>query len=401
MKKNKIIIIGIILICIIALVGAFLVDKYRMRNNLPVIFSTWGYDYAPPVDIIDENTNNDTNIYKENTVILMHGEIENLEKLNEFIGNTSAFAKKRINDSVRLISYTIEGDEIITDLKYIENEGYELTIDNTRDEFAGKDDRKITTTKYGKDLYDIKKIEEGNYIHVKLVKNELSLYQYTSDFQEIFICSYLKEAEKANEENKSFFGKVVESKASYIIVEPNEDEEERKSSDKFSIDLGKNNDALYMVGTNVKITYSGNIMETYPAKINVVDIEIKSVDDFELIFKQRKDLDIKTIVKKNEINNLTYNVYSYSGDVFIKINNEEIELRQALLNNKITMDEIIKKATTDLNTGKITGDMYKDGGTMIYKYDNYTIIKYNRLEGNNDVYIGSINMDYGIYEYKK
>ncbi|MBE5821745.1 MAG: DUF4362 domain-containing protein [Clostridiales bacterium] len=271
MKKLKFIILGIILICIICLVIVFLIDRDRMKNNLPVIFSTWGYSYAPPL----EQANNNEEVDKDNAVILMHGEVKNLKRLNEFIANTSAFAKKRINDSVRLISYTIEGDEIINDLKYIENEGYELTIDNTRDRFAGKDDRKITKSKYQHDLYDIKKIQEGNYIHVKLVFNELSLYQITSDFKEILICSYLKEADEENEQTKSFFGKVIESESSYIIVEPNENEAERKSSDKFRISLGKNNDALYIVGTNVKITYSGYIMETYPAQIDVIDIEIK------------------------------------------------------------------------------------------------------------------------------
>lgn len=395
MKKYKYSIVGIVLICIIVLIGAFLVDKYRMRKNLPVIFSTWGYDYTSPIAEIENNED----INKDNAVILMHGEIKNIERLNEFIINTSVYAKKRINDSVRLISYTIEGDEIITDLEYDEDEGYELKIDNTRDKFAGIDNRKVTTTKYAKDLYDIKKIEEENYIHVKLVKNELSLYQFTSDFEEVFICSYLKEAEKETEENKSFWGKVIENKDSYIIVEPNIDEEERKSSDKFRINLGENNDAVYMIGTNIKITYSGNIMETYPAQIDVIDIEIKSADGFELLFNSRYGREIKTIVKKNEIVNIRYNVYSYGGDVFIKINDKKIELREALLNNKINMDEIIKKANIDLNTGKIKGDMYKDGGTMRYIYDNYTILKYNTLDGNIDMYIGKINIPYDVYKY--
>ena len=35
----------------------------------------------------------------------------------------------------------------------------------------------------------------------------------------------------------SFYGKILEVSSSYIIVEPNQKEEERKSSDKFSIEL--------------------------------------------------------------------------------------------------------------------------------------------------------------------
>ena len=77
-----------------------------------------------------------------------------------------------------------------------------------------------------------------------------------------------------SEEKPYFYGKVIETTANYIIVEPNEDEEERNSADKISVGLGEYNDALYMVGTNVKITYDGNIMESYPAQINIVKISV-------------------------------------------------------------------------------------------------------------------------------
>lgn len=65
-----------------------------------------------------------------------------------------------------------------------------------------------------------------------------------------------------------------------------------------------------------------------------------------------------------------------------------MSLRNALLENKITMNEIIAKANQDLRNEKITGDTYKDGGSQVYHYGNYTIIKYHTIEGNRDVYIG-------------
>ena len=37
----------------------------------------------------------------------------------------------------------------------------------------------------------------------------------------------------------------------------------------------------------------------------------------------------------------------------------------------------------------MTAEMYKDGGSMEYYYDNYTIIKFATLSGNRDVYIGT------------
>ena len=73
----------------------------------------------------------------------------------------------------------------------------------------------------------------------------------------------------------SFYGKIIEVSPSYLIVEPNENEEEKKSSDKFSVEL-KNDNTTYKVGDNVKITYFGDINESYPAQIGTTKIEILS-----------------------------------------------------------------------------------------------------------------------------
>ncbi len=71
----------------------------------------------------------------------------------------------------------------------------------------------------------------------------------------------------------SFYGKVIASDTLYIIVEPDELEQERKSSDKFSVSL-ETNDIHYEIGSKVKITYDGNILESYPAQIKPIKIEL-------------------------------------------------------------------------------------------------------------------------------
>lgn len=50
-KKSYLIILCSILIFIILIVSTFLIDINRMKNNKPVIFSTWGYDYTPAIDL--------------------------------------------------------------------------------------------------------------------------------------------------------------------------------------------------------------------------------------------------------------------------------------------------------------------------------------------------------------
>ena len=54
MKKILKIFICIVIIVIILTSIAYLIDRKRMKDNKPVVFSTWGYSYAPPVEIKQE-----------------------------------------------------------------------------------------------------------------------------------------------------------------------------------------------------------------------------------------------------------------------------------------------------------------------------------------------------------
>ncbi|MBP3448598.1 MAG: hypothetical protein J6K51_06240 [Clostridia bacterium] len=48
--KKRIFVLGVIvMLCLVVTGGMFGIDRYRMHENKPVIFSTWGYPYAPPV----------------------------------------------------------------------------------------------------------------------------------------------------------------------------------------------------------------------------------------------------------------------------------------------------------------------------------------------------------------
>ena len=48
------IIISIIVVLISLLITTFFIDVRRMNQNKEVLFSTWGFDYAPPVDLNNE-----------------------------------------------------------------------------------------------------------------------------------------------------------------------------------------------------------------------------------------------------------------------------------------------------------------------------------------------------------
>lgn len=84
MKKKIIIILSVISILLLALGSMFLIDKNRMDNNKPVIFSTWGYDYAPP----EENSymNNDLEVKFD-----LSGYVKDVQKYISKSGESKTF----------------------------------------------------------------------------------------------------------------------------------------------------------------------------------------------------------------------------------------------------------------------------------------------------------------------
>ncbi len=53
-KKTFKIVLIIILMSIVILITLFTIDINRMRKNKPVLFSTWGFCYVPPIDLREE-----------------------------------------------------------------------------------------------------------------------------------------------------------------------------------------------------------------------------------------------------------------------------------------------------------------------------------------------------------
>ena len=79
------------------------------------------------------------------------------------------------------------------------------------------------------------------------------------------------------EKQYDFVGTITEACENTIIVEPEEETFEKKSSDKISINIIKHKNEMYnpyVVDTKVKITYNGNIMTSYPAQIVATKIEV-------------------------------------------------------------------------------------------------------------------------------
>lgn len=74
-----------------------------------------------------------------------------------------------------------------------------------------------------------------------------------------------------------FIAEIIEAKENYIIVKPDADSRELKSSDKILIGITRptngTND-FYVVGNKVRITCDGTIMASYPAQVKATKVEL-------------------------------------------------------------------------------------------------------------------------------
>ena len=110
----------------------------------------------------------------------------------------------------------------------------------------------------------------------------------------------------------------------------------------------------------------------------------------------------KQIIKKAEHNEKTtltgvyyddVNLWYYGlENVYVDVDGESIPYDVAIKQGKLSSYAIIAKANRDVQRGIIEELSFDDGGSQIYKYPEYTIIKYHTLDGNRDVYIGAVDM---------
>ena len=235
---------------------------------------------------------------RDNCVISANShKIYNKNELDRFLENVN----NNIPDFVRCISFSEEGDMLITDVNFEGNKSFRYCLDSTRDKWASKEDR---TYRYGK-FTDLKLDESNEKISIYLQNIE-------GDLKGPYVIGYYKNYEIIND-------------------------------------------------------YEFNYL-----------LEVQKSENIE-----KKKITIDGLQNKYH-----YDIYYYGIDsATIEIDNQKMDLIEALKNDKVTMEKIIEQAEKD-SKSIIVSDMYKEGGSMIYFYDSYTIIKRNSLNGDRDVYIG-------------
>lgn len=130
-NKDKIfkIVVGTI-ITIVLIVGLmFFVDVNRMNNNDPVVFSTWGFKYAPPVEFHEEEIISGVEKYLLEKSESEHKQYK--EKNNHKLYNVYAWVLEE--------KYYLENNEIKQDSS--SSIPYMFVVEHTNDEYKIADSR--------------------------------------------------------------------------------------------------------------------------------------------------------------------------------------------------------------------------------------------------------------------
>ena len=159
-NKGKIfkIVVGTIITIILIIGLMFFVDVNRMNNNDPVIFSTWGFKYAPPVDFHEEEIISGVENY-----LLEKSESKPKQYKNEksFVGIRTYLIKEKNNHKLYNVyawvleeKYYLENNEIKQDSS--SSIPYMFVVEHTNDEYKVTDSRiPRDGTYYAEDMKNI------------------------------------------------------------------------------------------------------------------------------------------------------------------------------------------------------------------------------------------------------
>ena len=134
--KRVSILVAIIISIILATLGVlFAIDVTRMRNNEPVFFSTWGFKYAPPVNIDDVNIKNvikDYLIKEDEQVNYYEGE-KSFVSMRIYLINKDIGNKYYVYAWVLQEKYYLENNNIVRDTST--SIPYKFTLIKSNNEF--------------------------------------------------------------------------------------------------------------------------------------------------------------------------------------------------------------------------------------------------------------------------
>ncbi len=208
----------------------------------------------------------------------------------------------------------------------------------------------------------------------------------------ILICGFIvlmvtgcsKSIKNETDDIHSFKGTIIECEQNSMIVRPDDNENEYKSSDKFRVEYVNGFNSCN-VGDKVKISYEGMINESYPAQIGTTKIELETVEQNDVLKKINSIVENGPITSSNPFDYIKASQTTYDE---LLANPEETfkyafnDLVQSDENNKSSLVNYLEALLcSQINTNfkydfESASDYLKNYKEFLSK-DNYTYNEYD------------------------
>lgn len=348
MKKKVLTILGIIIVLLLVIYGIiFFVDYNNVSNGKLPIFA------------IKSDTQNYEGL-GYSIKVRYYKDTSNIEKIEMFtFGKTVAGT---------VINYYEENNDTNNDFIIIEDG--KIQNENLLDTFIENSNNKQSS------ILQINSISNGNAetIILEYVPGENDIKNVNSS-ENTTVNSVAPDKDWTYEEYQKYFG--------YYKMTKN-DKEEKFDVFRWGIKRQTNENKVQV------IFYSYTIDLTEIPVICEYNLDSSSYEKkYDLTYHGRKDMGIKQIAKTNQFDNIDYGLYTLAGDVTVTIEQDMVYSLEDALNEKIiSVQSILDQAKEDEKYGICEELYYQDGGSIEYIYKDYTILKFNSLDGNRDLIIG-------------
>ena len=111
--------------------------------------------------------------------------------------------------------------------------------------------------------------------------------------------------------------------------------------------------------------------------------EKKDEKGLSFVVKNLGNNDVKKVAEKND--KMSFDIYTVGMNFTVKVDGKEYSIKDAISKGILDEDKFIEKIEQDKKDNKCTSELSKDGSTLIYKYKDYSIVKYNAED--EDMYI--------------
>lgn len=288
-----------------------------------------------------------------------------------YVSNTDMIEEMRMKLFGRQIIATVQCIQLQEEnQETVRIENGNIQNENQIDEFIEKVNNRHTAS------LSILVIEEGKENHIQVefvqgkdVKETVSEGENTVNIQ-------VPSSDATSEEYQAFYG--------YYKITVNGEETERHDCIHWAMKR-KTKDNI------VQVTMEPYLIEVTELPI-ICEYTLESSayeKRFELMYEGRKDMGVKRVAEMNQFDNTDFGIYTIAGDVMIIIEEDMVySLEDALKQGAITVQDMLDQIKQDEKYGFCEIGYYNDGGSTEYLYADYTILKFDTLDGNKDLVIG-------------